>query len=86
MDLARQVASVLLVFALLGCALWFLRRKAGAWQPAGGRSKSLQSLERLALSPQHSLHIVQVDGRRLVLATHPQGCTLLTELTDGEPE
>ncbi len=86
MDVLRQVLSVLLVFALLGGALWFLRRKAAGWQQPLGRARSLQSLERLALSPQHSLHVVEIEGRRLVVATHPQGCTLLTELASGAPK
>jgi flagellar biogenesis protein FliO len=75
----RQVLSVLFVFALLGTGLWALRR----WNPAGrqalARGKSLHALERLSLSPQHSLHLVEIDGNRLMVATHPQGCTLLKE-------
>jgi flagellar biogenesis protein FliO len=89
MELVHQVLSVLLVFALLGAALWSLRRGGmrtlvpGRWRQTGAQAKSVQSLERLALSPQHSLHLVQVDGRQLLVATHPQGCTLLTEMARG---
>jgi flagellar biosynthetic protein FliO len=79
----RQVSSVVFVFALLGAALWALRR----WNQTGGRTpargRCLQTIERLSLSPHHSLHVVEIDGDRLVVATHPQGCTLLKEWKTG---
>jgi flagellar biogenesis protein FliO len=82
-EIARQVLSVLAVFALLGGALWALRRGGsasfGRWPRAKKRVKSIESLERLALTPQHSLHLVRIEGRELVVATHPQGCVLLTD-------
>jgi len=85
MDIFRQVGSVLLVFALLGAALWALRRGGAVSfrnlvaRRSGGAPKSLQALERIALTPQHALHLVRVNGREVVVATYPQGCTLLTE-------
>ena len=75
---------MLLVFGLLGAALWALRRggrisfSRGVFaRRAGGPPKALQVLERISLTPQHALHLVQVNGRELLLATHTQGCTLL---------
>ena len=90
MDVFRQVSAVLLVFGLLGMVLWALRRGGSASfrsAPFGGvfarrmsaQPKSLETLERISLTPQHALHLVRVNGRDLVVATHPQGCTLLTE-------
>jgi flagellar biogenesis protein FliO len=86
-EISRQVLSVVLVFALLGGALWALRRGSfaalrtrlppGRWRRSQSRPKSLRSLERLALSPQHSLHLIEMNGRQLLLAIHPQGCTLV---------
>ena len=83
MDIARQVSAVMLVFALLGAAVWTLRRGGrlripGGMRPAG-RGRALQSVERLALTPQHSLHLVKIGEREVVVATYPQGCALLTE-------
>ena len=79
----RQVFSVLLVFALLGLALWKLRRRGpplGAlWRKPVAGGRALEAVERLALTPQHAVHLVRVNGRELVVATHPQGCTLLGE-------
>lgn len=92
MDVLRQVCSVLLVFSLLGAALWAARRrgkisfpgfteKGLAWKRAKGNTGEMVAMERLQLTPQHTLHMVRVGGRELVVATHPQGCTLITENT-----
>lgn len=82
MEMARQIFAVLTVLALLGAALWVLRRGGVATgrglRPNRG-TKKLESIERLALTPQHSLHLVRIDGRELVVGTHPTGCTLLVE-------
>jgi flagellar biogenesis protein FliO len=93
----RQLFSVLAVFALLGAALWVLRRRGGIRPRSSiagslrlpffgrqtGPGKSLVSLQRLALTPQHSLHLVQINGRVMVVTTHPQGCALLCEEGKG---
>jgi flagellar biogenesis protein FliO len=91
MDVAgtlRQVFSVLLVFSLLGLALWKLRRPGSPigslWRKAAGGARALETVERLALTPQHALHLVRVHGREFLVATHPQGCTLLSENSRGD--
>lgn len=80
MEIVRQVLSVLFVFALLGAALWFLRR-GGRVSLAGvtRKPRSLDSIERLTLTPQHSLHLVRIGERKVVVATYPQGCAVLAE-------
>lgn len=64
---------------------------AGLWRrtPLGaartaGRGPQLERLERLALSPQHSLHLVRVAGRALLLGVSPAGIQVLERL--GPPE
>jgi len=83
-DAARQALSALFVLALLGAALWALRRAAG---PLGGvlarrtkdKIRCLQLLERVVLTPQHSLHLVRAGGREWLLVTHPHGCTVVND-------
>jgi hypothetical protein len=93
MDVLRQVLSVLLVFSLLGAVLWMLRRggrislqgftlRSLARKRALGNSKSIVAVERLALTPQHTLHIVRINGREVLVATHPQGCSVVTIATE----
>ena len=49
--------------------------------------KRLESIERLTLTATHSLHLVRIGEREVVVATHPQGCTLLnTEGKQGDPQ
>ena len=86
METAREVLPVLVVFALLGAALWTLRRgglvKFRAMRVVGLRR--LEPIERRALTPHHALHLVRIGGREVVVATHPQGCALLIENNNGE--
>jgi len=81
MELIRQISAIALVFALLGLTVWSLRRKGMLRLGVASRSKrGLQGLEivgRLALSPHHSLQLVRVADRVLLIALHATGCTLL---------
>jgi flagellar biogenesis protein FliO len=96
METVRQVFAVSAVLSLLAASLWWLRRKGIVRRRAGGsRSNALQAVERLMLGPQHSLHLVRVAGRGLLVGTSPAGCAVLesfewqnlqSELPAGTPE
>lgn len=90
MESMQQAFSVLLVLALLGGTLWWLRRRgmaAFAFKSAvGGRRKSIQVIERLALTPQHSLHLVKVERRTMLIAASPAGCSILEGFTEPADE
>jgi hypothetical protein len=77
MEAWREAAALLAVFILLGAAVWALRHRAGGLRM--GSVKSLSAVERIALTPQHALHLVRAAGRELLVATHPHGCSLLFE-------
>ena len=86
MDIVKQSLAITFVFVLLWVALWFLRKKGAVRIGMARRSSAPDMLEtrgRLALSPQHSVHVIRVGERELVLAVHPQGVTLLCELTSA---
>jgi flagellar biogenesis protein FliO len=78
MDIVRQSLAILFVFALLCLALWLVRKKG--WI-AMRRSKAVPSLlesrGKLVLTPRHSVHLVRVGDRNVVLALHPDGVTFL---------
>ena len=88
MDLFEQLAMVLLVLALLAGVLWVLRNRGlasfrpGAWKNTSARR--LQVIERLPLTPSHSLHLVRVADRVLLIGVAPSGCTLLDTPKSGE--
>ena len=81
MEAIQPVLAVLFVLGLLGGALYWLRAKGLArfngkgFGRAGARH--MQALERLPLTPQHSLHLVSVAGRTLLVAVSPGGCTVV---------
>ena len=74
----RQALAILFVFGLLWAALWLVRKKSwsGIRRPkaAGGL---IESRGKLALSPRHSVHLIRIGDRYLVLALHPEGVTFL---------
>ena len=81
MDVIRQSLALTLVFLLLWVALWFLRKKRGILFTPGRTNKGLlETRGKLALSAQHTVHVVRIGDRDLVLAVHPSGITLLCDL------
>lgn len=83
MDIVRQSLAITFVFALLWTALWWLRKKGavlGGPRKARGERGVLESRGKLALSQQHSIHLVRIGQRELVLGLHPAGVSLLAEL------
>jgi flagellar biogenesis protein FliO len=84
MEVIQQTLVVIFVLGLLGAAIYWLRAQGIARFNGQGVGRSgarrMQTIERLPLSPQHSLHLVNVSGRVLLIAVSPGGCSLL----DGE--
>jgi len=84
MEVIQQTLVVVFVLGLLGATLYWLRGQGVARfngkGVARGAARRMQTIERLPLSPQHSLHLVNVGGRTLLIAVSPGGCSLL----DGE--
>ncbi|HEY7388321.1 MAG TPA: flagellar biosynthetic protein FliO [Bryobacteraceae bacterium] len=79
MELIDQVAAVAVVLGTLGAMVWWLRRRGTLERPGFRKSsgKRLESLERLPLGPQQTLHLVRIGNRALLVAATPSGCSLL---------
>ncbi len=75
MELIPQILAVSAVLLLLAGSLWWLRRKG--LTRIHPRSRTLEAVERVALGPQHSLHLVRLAGRGLLVGISPAGCALL---------
>jgi flagellar biogenesis protein FliO len=82
-DSVRQAITVLFVLVLLGGTLFWLRRRGVAQfslpVKRGANGRRLRVLERLPLSAQHSLHLISLDGRELLIGVSPGGCTILDQ-------
>ncbi len=78
MEILQQIAAIVFVFALLGGALWWLRsRNIVAFGPLRQGTPGLQVIDRVRLTPQHSVHILRSGSLEMTIAVHPSGCTLL---------
>lgn len=81
MDLLQPLAAIALVLGLLAAALVLLRKRGAASfrfpGMQGSPQRRLEVVERVALGPQHSLHLVRVGERCLLIGTAPSSCQLL---------
>jgi flagellar biogenesis protein FliO len=81
METVQQTLVVFFVLALLGGTLYWLRSRGVAQfsLPKVARRKEcrMQSIERLSLTPQHSLHLVRVESQVLLIAVSPGGCSVV---------
>ncbi len=90
MEPLQQAAAVLLVLVLMGAAMYALRAKGMLMmvrRGSGGGQKQLEAIDRLPLTPHHSLHLVRVEGRTVLIAVSPGGCALVDRpLIDHDAE
>jgi len=67
-----MLASLVLVFALMGLLLWALRRMQLKLQlPANGQ-RQLQLIETLGVGPRQKIVLMQVDGQRVLVGVSAQ--------------
>jgi flagellar biogenesis protein FliO len=84
MDAVQPLAAVVLVMALLGGVLVMLKRRGVVSFDAGAGARRMVVVERVALGPQHALHLVRTGGRLLLVATSPGSCQLLDHTSEAE--
>lgn len=86
MEAIQQIAAVAGVLTLLLTTLWWLRRRGFAATGLGKRptGRRLESLERLPLGPQQTLHLVRLGDTAFLLSSSPAGCSLVTSVAYRE--
>ncbi len=77
--MVQQIIAILLVLTLLVGTLTLLRKRGLAqFSPrlhmGANRPKEIRVIERIALSPQHSLHLVNVRDDVFLIGVSPSGC------------
>jgi flagellar biogenesis protein FliO len=77
MELIRQVLAVSAALLPLAVYLWWPRQGRVRRACGGLRENALQAVERLAVGPQHSLHLVRLSGQSLLVGTSLAGCAVL---------
>jgi flagellar biogenesis protein FliO len=76
----RQILGVMAVFGLLAATLWWLRRRGLAQVPGlvqRRKTRVLTIVDRVPLAPAHSLHLVRMADRAILLTVSPSGCQVL---------
>ena len=88
MDSLEPLLAVVFVLALLGGALFQLRKRGAAQfsfpRMSAPGVRRMEVLERLSLGSQHTLHLIRVDGRAMVVATAPTSCQFLCDVDRAE--
>jgi flagellar biogenesis protein FliO len=83
-EMYRQFAAVLVVLATLIAVLWLAKKHGLA------RLRSLHRvsgdpivtvLQRVHLAPQHTLYVLGVGERRLLVTSSPGSCQLISEVS-----
>lgn len=87
MELFRDFASVAFVIALAGFAAYWLKRGGGrastrSWI-GGGASNRIRLIQRLALTPQHWLCLIQIDDTEWIVSIAPNGISVLKDGTQA---
>jgi flagellar biosynthetic protein FliO len=74
-----QTIAVFFVLLLLAATLWLLRRRGLATVNTViakrlSKQKLMQVLERVPLTANHSLHLVRIQDRVILIGVSPSGC------------
>jgi flagellar biosynthetic protein FliO len=73
-----QTIAILFVLMLLAATLWLLRRRGLATVNTvlakRSKQKFMQVVERVPLTANHSLHLVKVGDRVILIGVSPSGC------------
>jgi len=84
-DFIPQLLAVIAVFSLLGMTMWWLKKKGLLQVPSSsfasiksGRPRGiLQRVETVRLSPTHSLNLVRMGDRAVLIGTSSAGFYLV---------
>lgn len=78
------VIAFLVTCAAVGGFSWLARNGARRLQSSlpliGKGTRCLESVERLNLTPNHSLHVLRIAGQTVVVAVYPSGLRVVEHL------
>ena len=80
MDVVQQFLAVAITLGGLVALVWMAKKKGWAqvrMRARAGLSKRLEVIDQLALTPNHSIHLIQLADRTLLVGLSPNGCNLL---------
>lgn len=80
MEVLQQLVAVALVLGALCTLVWALKRKGwiqGRISSSRDAHAQLEIIGRLSLTPQHSVHLIRLADRVLLVGLSPSGCNVL---------
>ena len=81
MSVGQQLLGAGAAISLLLALLWWTRRASGllsvAWRKPARGGRALELMERLPLTPQHSIHLVRHRDQYLLIGVHGAGLSVL---------
>ena len=84
MGLMQQSAAITIVLVLLWLVLWWLKRRGLAGVTGrlrlGDSKRQMEVLQRLPLTAHHSLQLVRIRERNVLVAVHPGGLAVICEM------
>lgn len=86
-DMYRQFLGVLLVLAILVIVLYLLKQRGIVRFTARALGKTghiVKVIERVPLTAQHTMHVVQIGQRRVLISSSPGSCQLITEISERD--
>ena len=81
MEQIRQLSLILVVLGALAAAIALLKKRGSSlkWPALKRKTRRLEVVERLVLSPQANLILVRLDQREILIATSSGGCNVIEE-------
>lgn len=84
----QQILAALFVLVLLAASLWLLRRKGIARLNLAlpkrfSGAKQMQIVERVSLTAHHSLHLIRIRDRTLLIGLSPSGCNRIASFRNA---
>lgn len=80
MEILQQLLAVALVLGAVWALVWVMKRKGWAQariRRSPGSQTQLEVIDRLTLTPQHSVHLIRLADRILLVGLSPNGCNVL---------
>lgn len=86
MAFVKMLVTLCALIALLAISFWFIKRLLRARGQRGLSPLSVHILERKALSPKTTLYLVEVEGKRVLLAESQLEVRRLESFVDSPSE
>lgn len=72
----QPLAGVTVTFGLLAALVWAVRRIPARFGPGRDQARRLGRVARLDLTAQHAVHLIEAEGRTLLVLTSPGGASV----------